>query len=76
MTAVHLILYRFMELLWSIWRFACVWSTWIVGNFLNVFALTNMNRSLDRISKTIGGPIPVDIMSKITHAVCPIYDCC
>lgn len=47
-----------------------------MGNFLNAFASTDVNRSLDRISKTIGGPIPVDIMSKITHAVYPIYDCC
>ena len=32
--------------------------------------LSHIKRSLDRVSKIIGGPIPVDIMSKITQAVC------
>jgi len=34
-----------------------------------LFDVTDAIRSLDRISKKTGGPIPVDIMSKITHAV-------
>jgi hypothetical protein len=29
---------------------------------------------LDRVSKIIGGPIPVDIMSKITQAVRIVID--
>lgn len=76
MIAVHLILFLFMVPLWWIWRFVCVWSIWIAGDCQASLTLTDAIRSLDRISKKIGGPIPVDIMSKITHAVFDLGNCC
>jgi mitogen-activated protein kinase kinase len=44
------------------------------GYCLGLPALADFNRSLDRVSKIIGGPIPVDIMSKITQAVRIVID--